>query len=312
MAAMTAVLLAVCLPAQAQTFPSKPIRLINPFPPGGPADAAARVISPKFSERIGQPVIIETRAGASGNLGADVVMKSPADGYTLLYAISGMVTNPHFVKGSPDPREFTAISLFMTSPFVLLASNAFAPATLAEVMTNIRANPGKVSCASSGALPTVGCELLRAYAKTDMIMVLYKGNGPAMNALLGGEVNLLFDAVSTAQAQVKGGKVRAVASLNPRRGVQGFADLPTAAEVFPDFYFEGWHGALGPAGMPRDIVLRMNREFSAVMAQPEVQKVFIGQGFQIVGGPPEVFSDRIRVELDKFGKVLSEAGIKPE
>jgi len=248
---MIAALCAVCcVPAQAQTFPSKPIRLINPFPPGGPADAAARVIAPKFSELIGQPVIIETRAGASGNLGADVVLKSPADGYTLLYAISGMVTNPHFVKGSPDPRDFTAISLFMTSPFVLLASNSFAPATLNEVMAHIRANPGSVSCASSGAMPTVGCELLRSHAKAEMIMVLYKGNGPAMNALLGGEVNLLFDAVSTAQSQAKGGKVRAVASLNPKRGVLGFPDLPTAAEVFPDFWFEGWHGIPSPRRGP--------------------------------------------------------------
>ena len=312
-ATLTAALCAACsLMAQAQTFPVKPIRWIVPFVPGGPADAAARVIAPKFGERMGQPVVLETRAGASGNLGAEAVLKSPPDGYTILYAISGMATNPSFVKGSPDPREFTPISFFMSNGFVMVTNSSFGPSTFPDVVAAIRAKPGSVSCASSGALPTVGCELLRAYAKADMIMVLYKGNGPAMTAVMGGEVNILFDAVSTALAQVKGGKVKAIASLNPKRGGFGFPELGTAAETFPDMWFEGWHGALGPGGMPRDIVMRMNHEFDAVMKSPEVSKVFAGQGFNIVAGPPENFSDRIRTDLQKFSKVLAEAGIKPE
>ncbi len=311
-AVVAGVCAALCFAVQAQTFPSKPIRWIMPFPPGGPADSAGRVIAPKFSERMGQPVIIETRAGASGNLGAEVVLKSAPDGYTLFYAISGMVTNPAFVIGSPDPRDFTAIGLFMTSPWVILTSNAFTSTTLGDVLAAIKAKPGSVSCGSSGALPTVGCELLRYHAKADMIMVLYKGNGPAMNALMGGEVNILFDAVATAVNQVKGGKVRAVATLNPKRGGMGFPELPIAAETIPNFIFEGWHGVLGPGGMPRDIVLRMNREFNAVMASPEVQKIFIPQAFQIVSGPPELFSDRIRNEMAMFGKIASDTGIKPQ
>jgi tripartite-type tricarboxylate transporter receptor subunit TctC len=298
--------------AQAQSFPTKPIRWIMPFVPGGPADNAGRVIAPKFAERIGQPVIIETRAGASGNIGAEVVLKSPPDGYTILYAISGMATNPSFVKGSPDPREFTSISMFMSHGFLMLGSPSFAPNNLTEVVAAMRAKPGSVSCASSGALPTVGCELLRAYAKADMIMVSYKGNAPAVAAVMGGEVNLVFDPITTSMPFVKGGKIKALANMNPKRGGFGFPDLPTASEVFPDMFFEGWHGALGPGGMPREVVLRMNREFDAVMKSPEISKVFLSQGFNIVGGPPEVFSERIRVDLQKFSKVLSDAGIKPE
>ena len=304
---------AVCsFAALGQAFPSKPIRMIMPFVPGGPADNAGRVIAPKFSERMGQPVVIETRAGASGNIGAEAVLKSAPDGYTILYAISGMATNPAFVKGSPDPREFTSISMFMSNGFLMLGSNAFGHSTFPEVVATIRAKPGQVSCASSGALPTVGCELLRAYAKADMIMVSYKGNAPALTALMGGEVNVMFDPITTSLPHVKGGKVRAIAAMNPKRGGFGLPELATASEVFPDMWFEGWHGALGPGGMPREIVLRMNREFDAVMKSPEVSKLFISQGFNIVGGPPEVFSERIRVDLAKFSKVLADAGVKPE
>ncbi|MDO8595548.1 MAG: tripartite tricarboxylate transporter substrate binding protein, partial [Sulfuricaulis sp.] len=194
----------------------------------------------------------------------------------------------------------------------MVGSNAFGRSSLPEVVSAIRANPGAVSCASSGALPTVGCELLRAFAKAEMIMVSYKGNAPAMAALMGGEVNLLFDPITTSLPHIKSGKVRALASMNPKRGGFGLPDLPTASEVFPDMWFEGWHGALGPGGMPRDIVQRMNREFDAVMKSPEIQKVFLPQGFNIIGGPPEVFTERIRVDLQKFSKALADAGIKPE
>jgi tripartite-type tricarboxylate transporter receptor subunit TctC len=304
---------AICsLCVQAQTFPSKPIRMIMPFVPGGPADNAGRVIAPKFSERMGQPVVIETRAGASGNIGADAVLKSAPDGYTILYAISGMATNPAFVKGSPDPREFTSISMFMSNGFLMVGSNAFGHSSFPDVVAAIRAKPGTVSCASSGALPTVGCELLRAFSKAEMIMVSYKGNAPALTALMGGEVNVMFDAVTTSLPHIKGGKIKAIAAMTQKRGGFGLPELPTASEVFPDMWFEGWHGALGPGGMPREIVLRMNREFDAVMKSPEVSKLFTSQGFNVVGGPPEVFSERIRVDLAKFSKVLSDAGVKPE
>jgi tripartite-type tricarboxylate transporter receptor subunit TctC len=297
---------------QAQGFPSKPIRLVVPFAPGGPADALARVIAPKFGERIGQPVIIESRPGASGNLGADHVLKSPSDGYTLLYATPGMTTNPFFVKGSPDPREFTAIVRFSVSGTVLIGSNGFAPNTLTEVIAAIRAKPGAVSCASSGALPTVGCELLRSYAKTDLINVNYKGNAPAMMAVQSGEVNLLFDPLSSSINPIRAGKVKVIATLNKMRGGPLLPDLPAASEVYPDFWFDGWTGVLGPGGMPRELVVRMNREFNAATSSPEISKLFISLGLVVVNDTPEAFAETLRVDLLKYGKVTADAGIKPE
>lgn len=302
----------VCVGVQAQGFPSKPIRLVVPFAPGGPADALARVIAPKFGERMGQPVIIESRAGGSGNVGAEVVLKSPPDGYTLLYATPGMTTNPFFVKGSPDPRDFSAIVRFSVSGTVLIGSNGFAPNTLQEVIAAIRAKPGAVSCASSGALPTVGCELLRSYAKTDLINVNYKGNAPAMLAVQSGEVNMLFDPLSSSINPIRAGKVKVIATLNKTRGGPLLPDLPAAAEVYPDFWFDGWTGVLGPANIPRDLVLRMNREFNAATSSPEVSKLFTSLGLVVVNDTPEAFAETLRVDLLKYGKVTADAGIKPE
>jgi tripartite-type tricarboxylate transporter receptor subunit TctC len=168
---VAAVLAAAFIPAftpsgaHAQAWPSKPMRLILPFAPGGPVDLVARTVGPKFSERVGQPVIIENRAGAAGNIGADYVLKSAPDGYTLLYVVSGFATNPFFFKGSPEPAQSIGVIHLLNTPLMMLKSNAFGPATVPEIMAAIRARPGSVSCASSGALPTVGCELLRSHAR---------------------------------------------------------------------------------------------------------------------------------------------------
>jgi tripartite-type tricarboxylate transporter receptor subunit TctC len=307
--------IALCLAApfvHAQNWPVKPVRLVLPFAPGGPVDGMARIWAPRFGERIGQAVIVENRAGAAGNIGAEAVQKAPGDGYTILYVVPGILTNPYFFKGSPSPLEFSAITQLFNSPLVLLSSNQFPAKTTAEVLAQIKANPGKVSCASSGALPTVGCELLRSYAKTDMIMVLYKGNGPALQALMSGEVNLLFDAASTALVQVKGGRVRPIATAAPKRGIAAFPDLPAVQETLVDFYFEGWHGIMGPPNMPRDLVQRVNRELGATVRSPEVAKPVIAQGFEVVATSPEAFAERVKNEFTRFGKVLNEAGIKPE
>ena len=306
------VALAACSWSHAQGFPTKAIHILVPFAPGGPADALARVIVPKFSERIGQPVIIDSRPGGSGNVGAEVVLKSPPDGYMLLYATPGMTTNPFFVKGSPDPRDFSAIVRFSVSGTVLIASNSFAPNTLQEVIAAIRAKPGAVSCASSGALPTVGCELLRSYAKTDLINVNYKGNAPAMLAVQSGEVNMLFDPLSSSINPIRAGKVKVIATLNRTRGGPLLPDLPAAAEVYPDFWFDGWTGVLGPGAMSRDLVIRLNREFNAATSSPEVSKLFTSLGLVVVNDTPEAFAETIRVDLQKYGKVTADAGIKPE
>jgi len=297
--------------AHAQQFPSHPIRWVVPFAPGGPTDINSRILAPKLSERLGQPVLVENRVGAAGNIGTDAVAKAAPDGYTVLYAVPSVITNPFFFKGSPDPKELAPVIQVANVPMVLLASTKFEPKSVADIVAAIKAKPGTVSCGSSGALPTVGCELLRSRS-ADMIMVLYKGNGPALNALMSGEINLLFDVVNTAGPQVRTGRVRAVATLSPARGVAAFPDLPTVSETLPGFEFVTWHGVMVAAGTPRPVVDRWNREIAAALALPEVRARLVETGFEIVGGGPEVFEDRLRRDQELFGRILRDAGVKPE
>jgi tripartite-type tricarboxylate transporter receptor subunit TctC len=308
-----AMLLAVSL-AQAQSaWPSKPIRWIVPFPPGGPADVVTRLVSSKLAERTGQPGVVENRAGAGGNVGHEAAAKSPADGTTVLFVVPAIITNPFFLKASIDPfKELAPVIHLDSASMVLLTSPAFPAGSVSEVIALARAKPGSVSCAASGALPQVGCEMLRSYAGSEMIMVQYKGNAPALNAVMGGEVNLLFDLVNTAQGQVRSGRVRAIASTNAKRGIGPFGDLPAIAETIPDFELVTWHGVMVPAATPGDIVHKLNREIQWVLEQPDIRKRFSDGGLDITGGTPEAFEAILRREYAKYGKILAGAGIKPE
>jgi len=308
-----AALFAVAL-AQAQSaWPSKPIRWIVPFPPGGPADVVTRLVSSKLAERTGQPGVVENRAGAGGNVGHEAAAKAPADGYTVLFVVPAIITNPFFLKASVDPfKELAPVIHLDSASMVLLTSPAFPAGSVSEVIALARAKPGSVSCAASGALPQVGCEMLRSYAGSEMIMVQYKGNAPALNAVMGGEVNLLFDLVNTAQGQVKSGRVRAIASTNAKRGIGPFGDLPVISETIPDFELVTWHGVMVPAATPGDIVQKLNREIQWVLEQPDIRKRFSDGGLDITGGTPETFEAILRREYAKYGKILAGAGIKPE
>ena len=313
--ALAALAVFIAGPAQARSgaaFPSKPLRIVVPFAPGGPIDVVARLISPKLGERLSQPVIVDNRVGAGGNIGTDAVIKAAPDGHTLLYAVPFLVTNPYFLQGSPDPRELAPVIQMASNTMLLLAGSAFAAKTVAEVIAQIRSNPGKVSCGSSGALPTVGCELLRSNARTDMIMVMYKGNAPALNALMGGEINLLFDSANTAAPQVRNGRIRALASLNFKRGGAQFPDLPTVSETIPGFEFLAWHGLLAPKATPRDIVQRLNRDIAGVLVLPEIRERLTKTGFELVASSPEAFDERVRSDLELYGRVAKDAGIKPQ
>jgi putative tricarboxylic transport membrane protein len=300
--------------AQAQTaWPSKPIRWIVPFPPGGPADVVTRLVSVKLAERVGQPGIVENRGGAGGNVGHEAAAKSAPDGYTVLFVVPAIITNPFFLKASIDPfRELVPVIHLDSASMVLLTHPAFPANTVAEVIAQSRARPGSVSCASSGALPQVGCEMLRSHAGAEMIMVQYKGNAPALNALMGGEVNLLFDVVNIAQGQVKSGRVRAIASTNPKRGIGPFGELPVLAETIPDFELVTWHGVMVPAATPREIVRRLNREIEAVLGDSDIRRRFADGGLDITGGTPEQFEAILKRDYAKYGKILTAAGIKPE
>jgi tripartite-type tricarboxylate transporter receptor subunit TctC len=310
-------LLVVCVAAatsaHAQTWPSKPVRWIVPFPPGGPADVVTRIVSTKLAERTGQPAIVENRGGAGGNLGHEAAAKSPPDGHTVVFVVPAIITNPFFLKASIDPFKELAPVIHLDSAWmVLLANPAFPASTVAEVIAQARARPGAVSCAASGALPQVGCEMLRTHAGAEMIMVQYKGNAPALNAVVAGEVNLLFDLVNTSQGQVKAGRVRAIASTSAKRAGGPLGELPVISETIPGFELVTWHGVMVPAATPKDIVRKINREIEWVLEQPDIRKRFADGGLDITGGTPEAFEAILRSDYAKYGKILTGAGIKPE
>ena len=309
--------LAVCMSvatlAQAQTWPSKPIRWIVPFPPGGPADLVTRIVSAKLAERVGQPAVVENRGGAGGNVGHEAAAKAAPDGTTVLFVVPAIITNPYFLKASIDPFKELAPVIHLDSAWmVLLANPAFPAGTVADVIAQARARPGAVSCAASGALPQVGCEMLRSYAGADMIMVQYKGNAPALNAVMGGEVNLLFDLVNTSQGPVKAGRVRAIATTSAKRSAGPLGELPTVSETIPDFELVTWHGVVVPAATPHDILLRLNREIQWVLEQPDIRRRFADGGLDVTGGTPEAFGALLKRDYAKYGKILVGAGIRPE
>ena len=308
----TALWLAVAGSAYGQSFPSKPIRWILQFAPGGPTDIVSRVISPKLSERLGQPVVLENRTGAAGNIAADFVARAPADGYTLLYTVPALVTNPFLIKNSPDPKEFAPVIQVSSIPMVMLASNGFAPTSVSEVIEQIKAKPGTVSCGSPGSLSTVGCELLRSHSRAEMIIVNYRGSAPSLNAVMSGEINLLFDLANNALPQVKSGRVRAIASTNLKRGVGPFANLPAVAETIPGFELISWQGVVAPRGTPREILEKLNREIGLVLTQPDVRQRLLDTGIDVVGGSVEAFDEVLRRDAQVYAKALTAAGIKPE
>lgn len=313
----TAVATSVCgtvfSQASAQaTWPTKPVRWVVPYPPGGPTDTVSRVISPGLAERIGQPVIIENRVGAGGNVGTEAVMKSAPDGHTLIYVVPAVIMNPFFLKASPDPLQLAPVIRTVSMTLVMLASSNFAPKTVAEVIALARSKPGTVSCGSAGGVPTLACELLRIHAGADMIMVPYKGQGPALNALMGGEINLMFDTASTALPPIKAGRARPIATLGAQRGSGAFAHLPTVAETVPGFEFTTWHALMAPLATPRPVLARVNREIAGALAQPAIHQRLTGAGFDIPDNTPEQFDAFYRGEVAKYTKALREAGIKPE
>ena len=293
------------------SWPSRPIRWIVPFPPGGPSDLVSRVVASKLSERVSQPVIVENRPGAAGNIGAEAVAKASPDGHTILLTTPTVITNPSFFKASVDPNDLASVILLNRLSLVLLTHPSFPAKSVAEIIAQVKANPGAVSCGYSGFV-MVGCELVRVHAQAPMIMVQYKGNAPALTALVGGEINILFDLVNTAIAQVKAGRVRAIASANPVRGSGIFADLPTVAETIPNFDLVAWQGLAAPRATPREVILRMNREIGAVLELPDVRQRFSDSGVEVAGGTADAFDQFFRREYAKFSKVLGDAGISPK
>lgn len=298
--------------AQQAAWPAKPIRWLVPFPPGGPADVVARLVAAGLAERTGQPNVVENHPGASGNIAHAAAAKAEPDGYTLLFVVPSVITNPFYMKAAVDPfRDLAPVIHLDSASMVLVARPGFPAPTAPDLLAYIRAHPGKTTCGASGALPSVACELLRKDAGADVLMVMYKGNAPAMNAVMAGEIDLLFDVVNIAAGQVKAGRVRAIASTAPRRGGL-LPDLPVMAETLPGFELVTWHGVMTAPGTPRELVARINRELNAVLERPEIRERMEKSGLQVSGGSPEAFAAIVRRDYDKYGSALRSAGVQPQ
>jgi tripartite-type tricarboxylate transporter receptor subunit TctC len=311
---LLAALLALPCFAFAQSYPSKPVRLVNPFPPGGTVDLIARLVQPRFQEFLGQSVIIENRPGAGGSVGAAEVGRSAPDGYTLLMVFDTHAVNHHIYRVALDPfKTLEHIMLMVTSPSSMVAVSSFAPATLKDVVAYAKSEPGKVTYATAGAASSnhLAALLLEQHAGVKMTHVHYKGGGPMIQALLGQQVSIAFLSTPLILPHIQSGRVKPIA-VGGRQRLAQLPSVPTLSETYPGFEMVSWFGILGPAGLPREVSAKVHREMGRTLAAPEVRERLVERGFDIVASSPEEFLRFARAESDKFGKLIRENGIAAE
>jgi len=316
-AAVGAVLLLAASGATAQAWPVKPLRMITPFPPGGALDTTARVIAPRLAEALGQPVVIETRAGAGGNIGAEAAARATPDGYTMLmgtatsHAIS-MVLTPRI--GYDLQRDLAPVSLVANSPLVLVMHPSLPVKSVRDLLGLLRKRPAQLSFASHGnaTVSHLAQELFRSQARVDFVHVPYKGSGPANVDLLGGHVSLLFDSVAPSLGNIRSGKVRALAVATSRR-VASLPDVPTIAESgLPGFTANNWFAIFTPSATPRDVIGRLNAEIVRAVGTPEVRNRYVELGLEPQSSTPEQLRELVAGDLATWGKLIREAGIKAD
>ena len=301
--------------ASAQSYPTKPIRLVVPFPPGGSLDVVARAIGQKLSEAWGQPVVIDNRPGAGGNIGADLVAKSPPDGYTILEgALSTHAVNVSLYSKMPyDPvRDFAPITLVAVTPNVLVVNPSVPVNSVKELITYAKANPGKISfgSGSNGSAGHLAGELFKIEAGVDMVHVPYKGGAPAMQDLLAGQTQLMFDNLANSMQQVRAGKLKALAVTTAQRSTL-VPELPTLSEAgLPGFDISTWWGFMAPAGTPKEIIAKWNAEVTRILETPDMKAFFAQQGAEARPTSPEAFGEMIRSEIAKYAKIVKASGAK--
>ena len=290
-ALLIAALLALAGSAVAQDYPTKPIKFIVPYPPGGGTDVVARILVEPLSAELGQPIIIDNRGGAAGNLGTDLVAKAPADGYTILFTLSSHTINPKLYEKLPFDveRDFAPISLAAQIPQILVVNPSLPVTSVKELIAFAKANPGKLNYASVGigSPGHIAGELFKLKTGVDMVHVPYKGGGPAVIDTIGGQVQVLFVSMPAALQHVKSGRLRAIAVTSAKRSASA-PELPTIAEAgVPDYAVESWYGALAPAKTPPAIVARLNAAFVKVLDNPQVKERLFAQGaegFLVIAG----------------------------
>jgi tripartite-type tricarboxylate transporter receptor subunit TctC len=303
--------------ATAQGFPTKPIRIIVPFAPGGNVDITARLVAPGLAEALGQPVVVENKPGAGGTIGADLVAKSPADGYTLLMGSNSTfsVAPSLYPKNPYHPvRDFAPVAMIATAPFVLVTPAAAASKSTRELVTLAKSNPAKLTMASAGTGSSnhlVG-ELFQEISGARFTHVPYKGSGQALTDLMGGQVDLLFDQITSAASHIQAGKLKALMVTAPRR-VPMLPDVPTASEAgYASFEATNVTGLIAPAGTPREVVEKLNAATQKVIAQAAIQERLAQIGAAPAGGPPERFGDYIKEDFAKWTRIVKDANVKVE
>ena len=303
------------LVAFAQTYTAKPVRIVVPFAPGSGSDFTGRLIATKLTERLGSPFIVENRAGAGGNLGAGEVVKAAADGYTLLLISASYTVNPSVYKLAFDPvNDITPIIQISGGPYVVAVHPSVKASTLAEFVELAKKQPEKLAYGTSGngSIMHVASEYFLDAAKIKVLHIPYKGTGPALQDTIGGQVQLVFGAIPATLPHVRAGRLRALAVTTSKR-VAAAPDLPTVAESgYPGYEVTNWHGLVGPKGLPKEVVERLNGEINALIQSADMKKHMETEGLEPAGGSPARFGEILKSEAARWAKVVQQAGIKVE
>jgi tripartite-type tricarboxylate transporter receptor subunit TctC len=309
-------LILAALPAHAQSYPTKPVRVMVGFPAGGPSDILARLVAQKLFEATGQQFLVDNRGGASGMIAAELTAKAPPDGYTLLVVPATHSVNPSLYKkiAFDTQKDFTAISLVAEGPFILVVHPSLPAKNVQELIALARRNPGQLNYASAGigGLPHLAGELFKTTTGIRMNHIPYKGAAPATVDLVAGHVTIMFNNMLSALPHVKGGRLRALAVTTGKRSA-AVPDIPTIAESGVKGYeVSGWYGVLAPAGLNAEALNRLNTEINRAMRQPDVMKRLSAEGVDAVGSTPDEFAARIRREIEKWGAVVQASGATAE
>ena len=311
-------LLALCaaLPVAAQNYPTKAVRLVSPFPPGGSVDVVGRILAAKLTENLGQQVIVDNRSGASGIIGTELVAKAPPDGYTLLINTLPLVTNQFLMARVPYDaiRDFEPISMVTSSPSLVTVHPSVPARSIKELIALARSRPGQLnySAAGIGTNPHIAGELFNLLAGVNIVAVQFKGGGPADIGAIGGEVAATFGNISQQIGYVKSGRLRALAVTSATRS-PALPDLPTVAEAgVPGYEFLTWHGILAPKGTPAPIVNLLNEQLKKILTAPGEAKRWEELGLDVIASSPADFAARLADELKKWGDVIRKRGLKPE
>ncbi len=300
----------------ADAWPSRPIQLLIPYPPGGSADLLARPLGAKLQERLGQPIVLDYRPGAGGTIASQTLARSKPDGYTLIMVLAAHAINPSLYPKLPyDTRkDFAPVSLVANLPLILAGSPSLKARNVTELIAAAKASPGTITFGSAGNGNTghLAGELFDSMAGVKMTHVPYKGSAQVVNAMLAGDIQLTFDSISTSMPQIRSGRMTALAVTSAKRAAMA-PDVPTLAESgVPGFDINGWYAILAPAGTPRAVVDRISGDIAAVLAQPELRANLAANGYEPVGSTPAALGAHIESELTRWNKVVREAGVKLE